>query len=228
MQKQFCCSQWLSGKIQISFGNLITGNRAHQDILLWLKINILKRDKTSLSYCNVIMVVYKNSDLIGPFVIYNLHHFSSLRLYCTIVVIYATYRNCIQCWDSCFPSQLNIEKSRGGKIARMIYQLSWTQCKCPIKLTWIVVLKQILPYNVVNIQFTVFSLADVNECLTLGICDHKCFNTEGSFNCSCVEGYVLEPPQTCRPQGTGSCLFWLWFALWINCYFKGLLDCLSL
>lgn len=158
MQKQFCCSQWLSGKIQISFGNLITGNRAHQDILLWLKINILKWDKTSLSYCNVIMVVYKNSDLIGPFVIYNLHHFSSLRLYCTIVVIYATYRNCIQCWDSCFPSQLNIEKSRGGKIARMIYQLSWTQCKCPIKLTWIVVLKQILPYNVVNIQFTVFSL----------------------------------------------------------------------
>lgn len=49
-----------------------------------------------------------------------------------------------------------------------------------------------------------FFFADVNECLTLGACDHKCTNTEGSYKCSCMEGYVFEPPRTCRPQGNVS------------------------
>ena len=43
--------------------------------------------------------------------------------------------------------------------------------------------------------------ADIDECLTVGICDHDCVNTNGSYKCLCAEGYVFEPPQTCRPQG---------------------------
>lgn len=34
--------------------------------------------------------------------------------------------------------------------------------------------------------------ADVNECLTPGVCAHgRCYNLEGSFRCSCEQGYEL-------------------------------------
>lgn len=37
-----------------------------------------------------------------------------------------------------------------------------------------------------------FCPADVNECLTPGVCAHgKCINLEGSFRCSCEQGYEL-------------------------------------
>ena len=36
-------------------------------------------------------------------------------------------------------------------------------------------------------------LTDVNECDTNnGGCDHSCTNTQGSFECSCDEGYILD------------------------------------
>ncbi len=35
--------------------------------------------------------------------------------------------------------------------------------------------------------------ADVNECAMLnGGCEQSCANIDGSFTCSCFEGYVLE------------------------------------
>lgn len=37
-----------------------------------------------------------------------------------------------------------------------------------------------------------FSLTDVNECLTPGVCAHgRCINLEGSFRCSCEQGYEV-------------------------------------
>ena len=35
--------------------------------------------------------------------------------------------------------------------------------------------------------------ADINECNeSNGGCSHYCINTEGSFECSCSDGYVLD------------------------------------
>ena len=31
---------------------------------------------------------------------------------------------------------------------------------------------------------------DINEC-ELGVCDQNCNNTDGSFTCSCEEGYTM-------------------------------------
>lgn len=46
------------------------------------------------------------------------------------------------------------------------------------------------------------SPTDVNECLTPGVCAHgKCINLEGSFRCSCEQGYeVTSDEKGC--QGT--------------------------
>ena len=38
-----------------------------------------------------------------------------------------------------------------------------------------------------------YVLTDVNECEECnGGCDHICTNTDGSYNCSCREGFDLE------------------------------------
>ena len=39
---------------------------------------------------------------------------------------------------------------------------------------------------------------DIDECLTRnGGCEHNCTNTEGSFYCSCVDGYQLSNDVHC-------------------------------
>ena len=39
---------------------------------------------------------------------------------------------------------------------------------------------------------------DIDECLTRnGGCEHNCTNTEGSFYCSCVDGYQLSNDVYC-------------------------------
>ena len=41
-----------------------------------------------------------------------------------------------------------------------------------------------------------FSPTDVNECLTPGVCTHgTCINLEGSFRCSCEQGYEVTPDE---------------------------------
>ena len=38
---------------------------------------------------------------------------------------------------------------------------------------------------------------DVDECLSdNGGCDHNCTNTEGSFECSCLKGFLLDSNMT--------------------------------
>lgn len=34
---------------------------------------------------------------------------------------------------------------------------------------------------------------DVDECVkTPDVCDHSCMNSDGSYECSCDQGYILE------------------------------------
>ena len=43
-----------------------------------------------------------------------------------------------------------------------------------------------------EISFVICNFIDINECaVNNGQCDHNCHNTEGSYYCTCKEGYVL-------------------------------------
>ena len=42
---------------------------------------------------------------------------------------------------------------------------------------------------------------DINECQQDAECSQICTNTEGSYKCSCRDGYVLESNNFCRAQG---------------------------
>ena len=48
-------------------------------------------------------------------------------------------------------------------------------------------------------RFSFITSADIDECSddTDG-CDHNCTNTEGSFKCSCQEGYTLTDGTSCQ------------------------------
>ena len=36
-----------------------------------------------------------------------------------------------------------------------------------------------------------FHTLDIDECEVISLCDHQCVNTEGSFYCTCRDGYQL-------------------------------------
>ena len=43
----------------------------------------------------------------------------------------------------------------------------------------------------VYVHFIIY--VDIDECIQgLDGCDHNCTNTVGSYNCTCMDGYVLE------------------------------------
>lgn len=44
---------------------------------------------------------------------------------------------------------------------------------------------------------------DVNECITEKPCDQTCYNTEGSYYCTCREGFILQQnKQSCKKVDT--------------------------
>ncbi|XP_071495091.1 low-density lipoprotein receptor-related protein 1-like [Diadema antillarum] len=47
---------------------------------------------------------------------------------------------------------------------------------------------------------------DIDECDMYGTCDQVCTNTEGSYNCSCAEGYVLHSFGRCEATGEAAYL----------------------
>lgn len=52
--------------------------------------------------------------------------------------------------------------------------------------------------------FSSFSCTDIDECqYTIDpVCSQKCINTIGSFQCSCINGYILRPDlRTCKALG---------------------------
>ncbi|KAK8402469.1 hypothetical protein O3P69_000706 [Scylla paramamosain] len=53
---------------------------------------------------------------------------------------------------------------------------------------------------------------DKNECEEWGHCDQLCFNTDGSYNCMCTEGFQLEGKTNCRAiTGSGKSKMMLYF-----------------
>lgn len=55
----------------------------------------------------------------------------------------------------------------------------------------------------------IFFLADFDECSVYGTCSQLCTNTDGSFTCGCVEGYLLQPDnRSCKAKNGG------WGHLW--------------
>lgn len=44
-------------------------------------------------------------------------------------------------------------------------------------------------------------LLDQDECAIYGTCSQTCTNTHGSYACSCVEGYILQPDnRSCKAK----------------------------
>ena len=49
------------------------------------------------------------------------------------------------------------------------------------------------------IQLKKNSAADIDECESdNGGCDHTCTNQEGSYECSCQDGFMLESSGSCQ------------------------------
>lgn len=46
-----------------------------------------------------------------------------------------------------------------------------------------------------------FCGSDFDECSLYGTCSQSCTNTEGSYTCSCVEGYLSQPDnRSCKAK----------------------------
>ena len=55
---------------------------------------------------------------------------------------------------------------------------------------------------------TFSNILDVDECKEgNGGCDHTCTNTEGSFECTCNDGYVNNEKDKTKCEGKHFCLF---------------------
>ena len=55
-----------------------------------------------------------------------------------------------------------------------------------------VFLPEIIAFVFVFSTMYLFGFADFDECKLDSTCSQKCHNTEGSYKCSCVEGYMLK------------------------------------
>ena len=71
--------------------------------------------------------------------------------------------------------------------------LAWLQLRSLIKF-------KLLSCTVFFFILLIFLLIDVDECsINLHNCAHVCSNIVGSFNCSCQNGFILQPDgRTCE------------------------------
>lgn len=56
-----------------------------------------------------------------------------------------------------------------------------------------------------RVTYCMFSVTDFNECAVYGMCSQTCTNTEGSYTCSCVEGYLPQPDNRSCKAKNGTC-----------------------
>ncbi|XP_014291555.1 vitellogenin receptor isoform X1 [Halyomorpha halys] len=57
-------------------------------------------------------------------------------------------------------------------------------------------------------HFASGSCFDIDECITFGRCDQICINTNGGYNCSCIEGYRFDNDlKKCKARGSEGILF---------------------
>lgn len=64
-----------------------------------------------------------------------------------------------------------------------------------------------------------WSIPDVDECAEEGYCSQGCTNTEGGFQCWCVQGYELRPDKrSCKALGKNHCtVFQPWLRTTESC-----------
>ena len=68
------------------------------------------------------------------------------------------------------------------------------------RLTWIdvlVMVSDILYYCIISLCV----LIDIDECVYFTPCAQHCHNTEGSYNCSCIEGFASDGPYCVNNSG---------------------------
>lgn len=80
--------------------------------------------------------------------------------------------------------------------------------------------------------FNFINLSDIDECQIVGSCSQLCNNTKGSFKCSCLDGYSIEPSnhRRCKAQSKTKNLMMnfflklLWFREWVNIWMHIFMD----
>ena len=59
--------------------------------------------------------------------------------------------------------------------------------------------KVINSITVATLHVSVNGLTDINECETDNVCQQRCFNRKGSFQCKCLKGYhLMDDKRSCQ------------------------------
>lgn len=85
------------------------------------------------------------------------------------------------------------------------YSRIWRQpcASCNLAVQRCCVQTQLVPFPLPRVHYWLLTLlpADFDECNVYGTCSQTCTNTEGSYICSCVEGYLLQPDnRSCKAK----------------------------
>lgn len=107
-------------------------------------------------------------------------------------------------WPHCIPSQ-RLQKLEVQKVMlRVLFHYpfppkhpsTYNHQITPLPMSF----GDISPIKHTNFSFF-SSLIDFDECNVYGTCSQTCTNTHGSYTCSCVEGYLLQPDhKSCKAK----------------------------
>lgn len=96
----------------------------------------------------------------------------------------------------------------------LIFASRFLRCVCKVKKEIeILYLKSVNEFSPCShwsspspLVFCLWSIPDVDECAEEGYCSQGCTNTEGGFQCWCVQGYELRPDKrSCKALGKNYC-----------------------